>query len=133
MERIDELKKLMREVLPDSADNLIGMLDQSDPDKVFSNIVLQEAIVDWNSEEMRKVLKEGERISSDNQTYYLYKNKIYLVAEGEIAPSASGNFRITLSKQRDKPYIVIDDMSEGGITIFAGTIDRIQIDKLSNK
>lgn len=33
MERVDELKEMIRRTLPDSADKLIGLLDKSDPDK----------------------------------------------------------------------------------------------------
>lgn len=39
-------------------------------------------------------------------------------------------YGISLSEKADKPYIVIDDMKQGGKTIFAGTLEHIQINKL---
>lgn len=39
-------------------------------------------------------------------------------------------YEISLSEKADKPYIVIDDMKQGGKTVFAGTLEHIQINKL---
>lgn len=39
--------------------------------------------------------------------------------------------KATLSERNGKPYIVIDDMGQGGKTVFAGTMEHIQINDLS--
>lgn len=42
----------------------------------------------------------------------------------------SKQYRITMSDQNGKPYIVIDDMNKGGETVFAGRLEHITKNKL---
>lgn len=50
--------------------------------------------------------------------------------EQEAERRGEKRYEISLSEKADKPYIVIDDMKQGGKTIFAGTLEHIQINKL---
>lgn len=43
------------------------------------------------------------------------------------------NLRATLSDRNGKPYIVIDNMEEGGKTVFAATVEYIQINNLNKE
>ena len=41
--------------------------------------------------------------------------------------------KITISERKGKPYIVIDDLTKGGETVFAAQLDDVVVDRLGDE
>lgn len=95
------------------------MKDKETKEKFYRlfKMALNQAV---SGEEMR----DGEKDGLEELINYVSK------LEQEAERRGEKRYGISLSEKADKPYIVIDDMKQGGKTIFAGTLEHIQINKL---
>jgi len=99
------------------------------------------------SKDMKDIRKEFDKVLEDNrelaggyefsdrynfdEVFKWFEQK--LLEERKKTLEEVNNLKVTLSEQYGEPYIVIDDMKQGGETIFAGRLESIQINNLTKE